>query len=80
MVSITLKDIPESLHRTLKQRAKLHHRSLNKEVLATIEGALHGAEGQPEIKLGTGKGFTTHRSSNDSLVKMDFGNEWEMNQ
>jgi plasmid stability protein len=80
MVSITLKDIPESLHRTLKQRARLHHRSLNKEVLATIEGALHGVMGQQEIKLGTGKGFTTHRPSDDSLIKMDFGHEWEMNQ
>jgi len=80
MVSITLKDIPESLHRTLKQRARIHHRSLNKEVLATIEGALNGAMRQQEIKLGTGKGFTTHRPSDDSLIKMDFGNEWEMNQ
>jgi plasmid stability protein len=80
MVSITLKDIPESLHRTLKQRAKLHHRSLNKEVLATIEGALYGAMRQKEIKLGTGKGFTTHRPSDDSLIKMDFCNEWEMNR
>jgi plasmid stability protein len=80
MVSITLKDIPESLHRTLKQRARLHHRSLNKEVLATIEGALHGSVGHQEIKLGTGRGFTTHRPSDDSLIKMDFGTEWEMNQ
>lgn len=80
MVSITLKDIPESLHRALKQRARLHHRSLNKEVLATIEGALHGAMRHQEIKLGTGRGFTTHRPSDDSLIKMDFGTEWEMNQ
>lgn len=80
MVSITLKDIPESLHRALKQRARLNHRSLNKEVLATIEGALHESMGHQEIKLGTGKGFTTHRPSDDSLIKMDFGNEWEMNQ
>jgi len=80
MVSITLKDIPEHLHRALKQRARLHHRSLNKEVLATIEGALHGSMGYQEIKLGTGKGFITRRPSDDSLVKMDFGNEWKMNQ
>jgi plasmid stability protein len=80
MVSITLKDIPEALHRTLKQRARLHHRSLNKEVLATIEGALHGTIGQQEIRLGTGHQFTTRRPSDNSLIKMDFGNDWEMNK
>jgi plasmid stability protein len=45
MVSITLKDIPDQLHRALKQRARLHHRSLNKEVLATIESAIQGSMG-----------------------------------
>jgi len=80
MVSITLKDIPDVLHRTLKQRARLHHRSLNKEVLATIESALLGSIGNHEVKLGTGKGLTARRPSDDSLIKMDFGNEWEMNR
>jgi len=80
MVSITLKDIPDVLHRTLKQRARLHHRSLNKEVLATIEGALQGSVANHEVKLGTGKGLTSRRPSDDSLIKMDFGNEWEMNR
>ena len=39
MPTITLKDIPRNLHRTLKARAKVHHRSLNKEVIATLEAA-----------------------------------------
>jgi len=34
--NITLKDIPRDLHRSLKNRAKAHHRSLNKEVIATL--------------------------------------------
>ena len=80
MVSITLKDIPDQLHRALKQRARLHHRSLNKEVLATIESAIQGSMGDREVKLGAGKGLITSRPSDDSLVKMDFGAEWEMNQ
>jgi plasmid stability protein len=80
MVSITLKDIPDHLHRALKQRARLHHRSLNKEVLATIEVAIHGSLGDREVKLGSGKGLTARRPSDDSLVKMDFGTEWEMNR
>ena len=39
MPNITLKNIPRDLHRSLKSRAKAHHRSLNKEVIATLESA-----------------------------------------
>jgi len=37
--TITLKDIPRDLHRDLKKRAAAHHRSLNKEVIATLQNA-----------------------------------------
>jgi antitoxin FitA len=36
MATITLKNIPADLHRKLKKRAEEHHRSLNREVLATL--------------------------------------------
>jgi plasmid stability protein len=36
MATITLKNIPPELHRELKNRAIAHHRSLNKEVIATL--------------------------------------------
>ena len=36
MATITLKNIPADLHRELKKRAEEHHRSLNKEIIATI--------------------------------------------
>ena len=39
MPTLTLKAIPVKLHRELKNRAKAHHRSLNKEVIATLEQA-----------------------------------------
>ncbi len=39
MPTITLKDLPRNLHRELKTRAKAHHRSLNKEVIATLQNA-----------------------------------------
>ena len=39
MPNITLKNIPRDLHRSLKSRAKAHHRSLNKEVIATLQSA-----------------------------------------
>jgi plasmid stability protein len=37
MKTITLKKIPQSVHASLKQRAKQHGRSLNKEALACLE-------------------------------------------
>jgi plasmid stability protein len=39
MATITLKNIPEELHRELKKRAEEHHRSLNREILATLKTA-----------------------------------------
>jgi plasmid stability protein len=37
MPTITLKNIPADLHRKLKKRAEEHHRSLNKEIIATLK-------------------------------------------
>ena len=37
MVSMTLKNIPDELHRRLRERAEAHGRSLNKEILASLE-------------------------------------------
>jgi len=42
MASITLKNIPADLHRELKRRAEEHHRSLNREILATLKTATGG--------------------------------------
>lgn len=42
MPSITVKNLPEPLYRALKQRAKQRHRSLNGEIIATLEETLHG--------------------------------------
>ena len=39
MPTLTPKAIPAELHQHLKNRAKAHHRSLNKEVIATLEQA-----------------------------------------
>jgi plasmid stability protein len=42
MATITLKNIPADLHRELKKRAEEHHRSLNKEIIATLKSATSG--------------------------------------
>ncbi len=43
MITITIKDIPAALHRTLKSRAEANGRSLNKEIITTLENTLHGS-------------------------------------
>lgn len=40
MITITLKEIPRSVHAALKHRAKEHGRSLNKEAIACLETAV----------------------------------------
>lgn len=40
MSTITLKNVPAELHAELKRRARLHHRSLNGEVLYCLQAAV----------------------------------------
>ncbi|WP_105073049.1 FitA-like ribbon-helix-helix domain-containing protein [Chromatium okenii] len=37
MPTITLHDVPDSLHRQLEQQAQQHHRSIDREVMALLE-------------------------------------------
>ena len=41
MKTLSIKNVPDRLHRRLKQRACVHHRSLNGEMLALLEEALN---------------------------------------
>jgi len=49
--TITLKNIPADLHRQLKKRAEEHHRSLNKEIIATLKNAASGTHQLDPTKL-----------------------------
>ncbi|MDX1531627.1 MAG: Arc family DNA-binding protein [Rhodothermales bacterium] len=40
MATITLKNVPDDLHRRLKERAARHHRSLNREAIRCLEEAV----------------------------------------
>lgn len=40
MASLLIKNVPEDLHKKLRERAAREHRSLNKEVIVIIEQAL----------------------------------------
>ncbi len=43
MSAITIKNIPPAVHRKLKSRAKAHGRSLNREIITTLESAVRGS-------------------------------------
>jgi len=43
MSTITIKDLPGAVHRALKSRAAANGRSLNKEIIMTLESTLHGS-------------------------------------
>ena len=40
MVGLVIKNLPSELHQKLKERARRHHRSMTKEVVAILEQAL----------------------------------------
>jgi plasmid stability protein len=42
MSTITLKNVPEGRHAALKSQAKTHGRSLNKEILCSLEQMIKG--------------------------------------
>ena len=45
MPAITVRDVPDRVHRRLKRQAEAHNRSLNGEVLQLLEEATLGASG-----------------------------------
>jgi len=47
-MTITLKNIPDSIYQTLKKSAGKNHRSLNSEVIAIIENAFLSRKLNPE--------------------------------
>lgn len=50
MVWLVIKNLPEELHRKLKERAARYHRSMTKEVIAQLEKALATPGDQPEYR------------------------------
>ena len=51
MASMTVKDVPEKLHRRLKARALAHRRSLNSEIIACLEAAASAQKVDPDALL-----------------------------
>jgi plasmid stability protein len=51
MATVTVKDLPEKLHRQLKARALRHRRSLNSEIIAVLEAATGSQRVDPDSLL-----------------------------
>ncbi len=51
MATITLKSLPDDLHRRLKESAVRHHRSLNSEIIAALEDAVRSEPLDPRAFL-----------------------------
>ncbi len=51
MPSLTIKNLPVSVHRRLRERAALHGRSLNGEAIACLRGALGAEAVDPDALL-----------------------------
>ena len=52
MATITLKNVPEELHRRLKARADRNRRSLNREAIRCLEAVVQEEAGSEEDLLG----------------------------
>jgi plasmid stability protein len=48
MATLTIKNVPQKLHRRLKQSAAEHRRSMNSEVIACLERTLMSTRIDPE--------------------------------
>lgn len=51
MPAVTVKNLPDGLYQRLKTSAQAHHRSINGELIATLERALCVQRTDPEQQL-----------------------------
>lgn len=51
MATLTIKNIPDKIYQGLKQQALLHRRSLNSEVIISLEQVLGRKEADPSAVL-----------------------------
>jgi antitoxin FitA len=51
MANLTLKDLPENVHRELRARAERHRRSLNREAIACLEAVVLAERIDPDALL-----------------------------
>lgn len=67
-MNITLKELPDELHRKLRQRAEMHGRSLNKEVIMILENTVNPVRRSSRDIL---EQITERREQMDPIVKQE---------
>ncbi len=60
MSTVTVKNLPEKLHRRLKTRALQSHRSLNSEIIALLEAATTPQKLDPDALLARAASLRRH--------------------
>lgn len=55
MPAITVKNIPDELYDHLKAAARMHHRSINGELLHCLESVLRPRKGKPDQLVATAR-------------------------
>lgn len=77
MATITLKNIPDSTYKTLKQLASEHHRSINSEVIYLIEKATKSMKIDPDQHLLAARRFRekTKQYTIDDITLTEARNE-----
>lgn len=83
MASITLKKIPDRLHRSFKARASANHRSLQAEIVRTLEQSLGQSDDVDAIDLSLVAGMLKPNRKGVSIEAMksaldaDVKNKWK---
>jgi len=65
-MNITIKEVPDELHQKLRQRARMHGRSLNKEVITILETMVNPV---PRGSRDLLRQISERRDKMDSIVK-----------
>lgn len=77
MASITLKNIPESLHCTYKRRAKAHSRSLQAEILHTLAQGVSMQDEATLLAVADVAGMLKPQGKGVTIQEMDKGiDQW----
>lgn len=73
MASITLKNIPESLHSAYKRRAKAHSRSLQAEILRTLASSASLEPASDALSVDKVAGMLKPRRKGVTVAQMNKG-------
>ena len=76
MAQITIKNIPEKLYKELKRRAKRYRRSLNSEIIYSLEKTTFSSEFDPEAILEEIKAFRSKIKSNLTEEEIRDAKNW----